>query len=76
MIIAIKQEVTVRQNGVVEIRSPELRPGMLAEVVILLKNDRELQARRLSSLIGAGKGGFDKPEDADNFIRSERDRWE
>lgn len=76
MITAIKQEVTVRQNGIVEIRSPELRPGMLAEVVVLLKNVMEMQPRRLSSLIGSGKGAFDRPEDADDFIRRERDRWE
>jgi len=76
MINTIKQEITVRQRGVVEIRSPELIPGMLAEVVILLKNTGESQPRRLSNLIGAGKGGFDKPEDADRFIRRERDKWE
>ncbi|OQY57950.1 MAG: hypothetical protein B6245_14410 [Desulfobacteraceae bacterium 4572_88] len=78
MVSAIKQELTVQQSGVIEIRSPELRPGMLAEIIILLKDDdaRKSQLRRLSSLIGTGKGGFDTPEDADNFIRRERDRWE
>jgi len=27
-------------------------------------------------MIGTGRGAFENPEEADNFIRKERDRWE
>lgn len=34
---AIKQTVTVREGGLIEVRSPELRPGAKAEVIVLLE---------------------------------------
>jgi predicted DNA-binding antitoxin AbrB/MazE fold protein len=33
---------------------------MPAKAVVLLKNNREMQHRRLTSLIGSGKGAFDR----------------
>ncbi|NEQ36831.1 MAG: hypothetical protein F6K40_11300 [Okeania sp. SIO3I5] len=30
----------------------------------------------LKSIIGSGKGCFATPEEADNFINQERDKWE
>lgn len=47
------------------------------EIIESSKDDTEkLKPGRLTSFIGSGKGGFDKSEDADAFIRGERDRWE
>ncbi len=76
MLHAIKQEMLIQKNGVIEIRSPELKPGMYAEIVILLKHTGQSETNPLSSMIGKGRGAFENPEDADNFIRNERDKWE
>ncbi|MEZ4529102.1 MAG: hypothetical protein R2941_24585 [Desulfobacterales bacterium] len=76
MLHAIKQEMLIQNNGVIEIHSPELKTGMYAEIVILLKHTGESEPNPLSRMIGKGKGAFEHPEDADNFIRKERDRWE
>jgi len=48
------------------------------EIIEPSKNDAEESEfnNRLTRLIGSGKGGFDKSEDADSFIMGERDRWE
>lgn len=37
MVAAIKQRVTVQPGGIVEVRSPELRPGARAEVIVLIE---------------------------------------
>ena len=34
------------------------------------------QKPSLKSIIGTGKGCFSTPEEADKFIREERDRWQ
>lgn len=34
------------------------------------------ETRPLTSFIGIGKGSFATPEEADRFIREERDRWD
>jgi len=36
MVAAIRQTVTVKEEGRVEIRSPELRTGAVAEVIVLV----------------------------------------
>lgn len=73
MIQAIKKEVTIQPGGRIEITSPELKPGMRAEVVVMIT---EYKFNRLTSFIGKGKGGFASPNEADAFIRRERDTWE
>ena len=37
MATAIKKSVTIQRGGVVEIRSPRLKAGALAEVIVLLQ---------------------------------------
>jgi len=37
MVAAIRQHVTVGEGGVIEVRSPELRPGARAEVIVLVE---------------------------------------
>lgn len=75
MIQAIRQEVTVLPGGCIELRSPELREGMHAEVVIFLP-EKPASQLQLSGLIGKGKGAYNSPREADRFIRKERDEWE
>src|SRR4051812_24207002 len=36
MVAAIRQVLTVQEDGRIEVRSPELRPGAVAEVIVLL----------------------------------------
>jgi hypothetical protein len=37
MVTAIKQHVTVKEGGLIEVRSPDLRPGEQAEVIVLVE---------------------------------------
>jgi len=76
MLNTIKQEMIIEKSGMIEICSSELKPGMYAEVIIFLKNTGKSESNPLSRMIGTGRGAFEKPEDADNFIRKERDTWE
>jgi hypothetical protein len=71
----IHQILEVQQGGVIKLRSPELKPGSCVEVIvmpILPKLDRP----SLYSYRGIGKGVYDTPDQADAFIRSERDHWD
>ena len=72
MLQAIKKEVTVLPGGRIELQSPELKPGTLAEVVIFL-SDTKRKHGTLGGLIGLAKGGDATPEQADECIRRERD---
>ena len=72
MLQAIKKEVTVLPGGRIELQAPELKPGTLAEVVIFL-SDTKHKHGSLGGLIGRGRGGYATPEQADEFIRRERD---
>jgi hypothetical protein len=58
---AIRQEVTVQQNGIIEVRSPELRTGDEAEVIVLIKPAPRLEAsddekRNWRDFMGCFKG--------------------
>jgi hypothetical protein len=77
MLNAIKQETTVLPNGVVPFRSPELKAGSRVEVIVILKEEPPLpQKKNMLSFMGKGKGAFTTPEEANAFIRQERDTWE
>jgi hypothetical protein len=76
MINAFRQEATVQPGGKIEIRVPELAPGSRAEVIILSETSAPQSLRPLRTFIGAGKGAFATPEEADAFIRKERDSWD
>jgi len=75
MLKAIRQKVTIQADGIITFRSPELPPGGRAEVIVILKEMSPPQ-RGLLSFRGKGKGAFASPEEADVFIRGERDQWE
>ena len=75
MVRAIRQSVTVKPGGIVEVRSDELQAGAHAEVIVLIEPPQE-PAAPLSSFVGAAPGSFSSPREADTFIRSERDAWD
>lgn len=76
MVAAIRQRVTVQAGGVIEVRSPELRPGDSADVIILVEPPIAEPQPPLVSFIGSAKGSFASVAEADAFIRNERDTWE
>jgi hypothetical protein len=72
---AIRQHVTVQPNGLIQVHVPELKPGTVAEVIIL--ESAELPPpKRLADSVGKGRGAFATPEEVDTFIRKERDAWD
>ena len=75
MVPALRQKVVVQPGGVIEVRSSELPPGATAEVIVLIESSSD-PARSLLFMIGAAKGCFATPADADAFIRRERDAWQ
>jgi hypothetical protein len=74
MMQAIRQRVRVKTGGVIEVRSPELRPGDEADVIVVVENGAG-PARRWKDLLGKGKGAFRTAQEADEFLRRERDSW-
>ena len=74
MVTAIKQIVTIQQGGRVEVTSADLPEGRLAEVIVLI--DQPGPPKSYLSLFGAGTGGFATSEEADAFLRRERDSWD
>ncbi len=72
---AIQQDVTVEQTGVIVIRSPRLSPGARARVTVVIDDGGSSRPKSLKSLIGSGHGCFDTPDEADEFLRRERDTW-
>lgn len=71
---AIKQKAIVKPGGIVEIRSPELPPGAVVDVIVIIETSPSKQ-QSLTSLIGTARGSFATPQEADNFISRERDAW-
>lgn len=71
---AIKQHAIVQQGGRIEIFVPEMAVGARAEVTVS-EVSPTLMKQSLSKLIGRGKGAFNDPKDADQFVRASRDEW-
>lgn len=79
MLNAIKQQTIVKPGGIIELTLPELPEGAIVEVIVLFQDSGELgkeRVRSLTSLIGSAPGSFATPEEADQFIRQERDEWD
>ena len=74
MIQAIRKDVVIQHGGRIQFDSSELKEGMRAEVIVILKESSP--SDRLSYFVGKGKGAFQSPHDADTFLRSERESWE
>jgi len=74
MVKAIRQEITVQKDNMIEIHSSALKPGTHVEVILLLlEKPAPKKGGKWLSLLGAGKGSFSSIEEADDFIRNERD---
>ena len=74
---AIKERVTIQPGGLIEIRRPELPVGATAEVIVIVNDAiNDIPAVSLGSLFGKVRGCFKSGEEADAFIRSEREAWE
>ncbi len=72
---AIRQHVTIQPDGLIQIHVPELKPGTVAEVIILESGETPPKST-MASLIGKGRGAFASCEAVDAFIRRERNSWE
>lgn len=71
----IHQNVTIQQGGRIVIMSPDLPEGAEADVVVSV-HDTPRPEPRYRALFGSGKGGFATSEEADAFLRTERDAWD
>jgi hypothetical protein len=77
MLNGLRQKAIVQPNGTVMVQSPELPLGATVEVIVLVESQPpEPLELPLTSLIGTGQGSFATYEEADQFIRRERDSWE
>jgi hypothetical protein len=76
----IKERVIIGKGGRIEISRPDLPEGMTAEVTIVVdvptNGDAPTTGPTLSSLLGACKGQFNSPEEADAYLRELRDEWD
>jgi hypothetical protein len=75
MTTVYRHTTTVGPGGVVEIRDPALPEGRTVQVTVLLEEPQD-QSSGLLRFLGAAPGLYPTPEDADAFIRAERDAWE
>ncbi len=75
MVHAVRKKVKVKPGGVVEVRCPELVPGSTVEVIVLQERTSK-KTSGLVELIGAGRGIYAAEDEADAFIRRERDSWD
>jgi hypothetical protein len=74
MVQAIKENVIIGAGGLIEIRRPDLPEGATAEVIVMIETP-ESEPLPLSSLLGKARSGYASGEDADAFLRAERDAW-
>jgi hypothetical protein len=78
MLNAIRRQTIVKPGGIIELTLPELPEGTVVEVIVLVENSDNLTQEStplLTSLIGSAPGSFATPEEADQFIREQRDEW-
>ena len=75
---AIKKQVTIKPGGVVEFQHPDLPAGAVVEVIVLVELVEKPadEPPSLTSLIGSTKGLFGSAEEADAYLRQERDSWD
>lgn len=76
MVAAIRQTVTIGQDGRIEVRSPELKEGERAEVIVLLEEQPISIARKLAALDKLQKSlNLDEAKAAE-WIRTAREERE
>ena len=72
---ALRKTVMVKHGGLIEFRAPELAEGTTAEVIVIVDTAPSEPPHRLAEIIGKAKGGFTSSDDADEFVRHERNSW-
>lgn len=75
MVRAIKENVIIGSGGLIEIRRPDLPEGAPAEVIVMVEAP-ESEPPPLTSLLGQAHSGYASGEEADAFLRAERDAWD
>ena len=75
MVKAIRRELTVQRDHMIQIRLPELKQGTHVEMILLIE-ELPAQQRSLCAIIGTGKGSFKTPEEVDAFLHRERAQWD
>ena len=78
MLKAIRQTGVVLPGGRLEVQSSELLEGSMVEIIVMVDDNPDGTSQRpgmLASLIGSAPGSFATPDEADSFIRNERDKW-
>ncbi|MBI2760507.1 MAG: hypothetical protein HYX51_03665 [Chloroflexi bacterium] len=73
MDVLIRRRVVIEPGGRVTVQSDELPDGAEADVIVRVPSDRA--SHTYESMFGSGRGVFATPEDADAFVRHERDAW-
>jgi hypothetical protein len=77
MSIAVHVTTTVLPGHRIEVQVPELPEGRQATVFIVL-DDEPVPKRRLAEVLAAHPGGrlFRSAEEANAYLRAERDSWD
>lgn len=75
MIHAIRKKVKIESDGLIQIYVPEFESGTIADVIVLAQSDTR-KKRSFTSIIGKGQGCFARAEEANAFIRKERESWD
>ena len=78
MVEALRRQVIVGQGGSIEIRASDLKPGTPAEVIVLQApaTPSSEGLAPLCSFIGSCKGMFSSQQEADDYLRGERESWD
>lgn len=75
MIRAIRERVTVKRGGVVEVRRADLPEGAEADVIVMIEEPLA-EPPALGTLVGKAKGCFATASEADSSLRAEREEWD
>jgi len=67
----VRRRVLIGPGGIIRIQSDELPAGAEADVIVHVRS--RPQPGRYASLFGSGRGTFTTPDEADAFLRRERD---
>ncbi|WP_211531542.1 hypothetical protein [Methanocalculus chunghsingensis] len=65
----------IESDGLIQIYVPEFESGTIADVIVLAQSDTR-KKRSFTSIIGKGQGCFARAEEANAFIRKERESWD
>jgi hypothetical protein len=70
-----REKVIVSSGGRIEIQRPDLPEGAAAEVVVTIESEQP-EPLPLALLLGKARSGYTSGEEADAFLRAERDAWD